>query len=296
MKTYVDQYLKMMEIERGASKHTLDAYRRDLDDFLRFCDEEASGIRPHEVNIKLARRYLAELVRAGRARTTIARRISALRSFFRFLKKEGIVGQNVFAALDSPKLEKKVPEYLFIEEISALLKAPDITEPAGMRDAAVLEILYASGMRVSELVSLNIDDIRKGNPEIRIVGKGNRERVVFIGEPAMDALSRYLKEGRPQQGKNRDAEAVFLNKSGQRLGVRGVQRVVEKYIHQTAILKQISPHSLRHSFATHMLNAGANLRTVQQLLGHSSLSTTQIYTHISTERLKKTYEKAHPRA
>ncbi len=280
----------------GRSPNTVDAYARDLNDFARFCEESGGGVGPREVDLKLARRYLAELKRDGRARTTIARRVSALRSFFKFLKRQGVVERNIFVSLDSPRLPKKTPEYLFVEEVSSLLKAPDAETPAGLRDRAILELLYSSGMRVSELVSLNLADLKPGSPELRVVGKGNKERIVFVGDPAHAAVEEYLKNGRPLFGAAQDGRALFLNKNGGRLHVRGVQRVVEKHINRTAILKKISPHSLRHSFATHLLNGGADLRTVQELLGHASLSTTQIYTHISAERLRKTYDETHPRA
>lgn len=278
------------------SRHTVDAYSRDLNDFLEFCETQGAGKSPRDIDTRLARRYLADLRRRGRARTTISRRISALRSFFKYLKKERVVAANVFSALDTPRLEKKLPEHLYAEEVSALLKAPDAETPAGLRDRAILEVLYAGGLRVSELVSLNLGDIDRAGPELRVLGKGDKERIVFIGEPARRAVADYERDGRPKLGVRQDAEALFLNKSGRRLGARGVQRIVDKYVKQTAILKNITPHSLRHSFATHMLNAGADLRTVQELLGHSSLSTTQIYTHVSTARLRKTYDTSHPRA
>ncbi len=295
MKDFIDKYIRHLEINLGRSEHTTDAYSRDLNDFLRFCEKTGARSSPADVDLRLARRYLADLKRSGRSRATMARRVSALRSFFKFLKREGIIDNNVFAALDIPRRPKKTPEFLFAEEVSALLKAPDET-PAGLRDKAILELLYSSGMRVSELVSLNISEINPERPELKVMGKGRKERIVFIGAPARRAAVEYITNGRPKLGLTQDKSALLLNKSGSRLSVRGVQRVVEKYINRIAALKRISPHSLRHTFATHMLNAGADLRTVQELLGHTSLSTTQIYTHISSERLRKTYDDAHPRA
>jgi len=295
VKDHIDKYIRHLNINLGRSEHTADAYSRDLNDFLRFCEKSGAPSSPADVDIKLARRYLADLKREGRSRATMARRVSALRSFFKFLKREGVVEKNVFAALDIPRRPKKTPEFLFAEEVSALLKAPDET-PAGLRDKAILELLYSSGIRVSELVSLNISDINPGRPELRVIGKGRKERIVFIGAPARRATMDYIARGRPELGVTQDNSALLLNKSGGRLSTRGVQRVVEKHINKIATAKRISPHSLRHSFATHMLNAGADLRTVQELLGHASLSTTQIYTHVSSERLRKTYDDAHPRA
>jgi integrase/recombinase XerC len=296
MKNHIDRFTRHLKINIGRSPNTVDAYSRDLNDFAGFCERTGASSDPAAVDIKLARRYLAELKRDGRARTTIARRVSALRSFFKFLKKEGVVEKNIFSSLEVPRRMKKIPEVLFLEEAAALLKAPDGTTPAGLRDRAILETLYSSGVRVSELVSLNLGDIKPDRPELRVVGKGRKERIVFVGAPARAAIGEYIARGRDKLGIAQDGKALFLNKNGGRLTVRGVQRVVEKYINQIASAKKVSPHSLRHSFATHLLNAGADLRTVQELLGHTSLSTTQIYTHVSGERLRKIYDDAHPRA
>jgi integrase/recombinase XerC len=296
MKEYIEKYIRHISIDRGMSPHTAEAYRRDLEDFSGFLERVDAGGSPEAVDLKIARRYLAELKRAGRERTTIARRVSALRSFFKYLKKEGVVKKNIFSALETPRLEKKIPDFLNLEEVSALMESADISTPGGLRDKAALELIYSSGLRVSELAALNLGDVGPERPELRVVGKGRKERIVFVGGAARRAVADYVAGGRAKLGTGQDPDALLLNRFGGRLTVRGVQRIVEKHINRTAILKKISPHSLRHSFATHLLNAGADLRTVQELLGHSNLSTTQIYTHISTERLKKTYDETHPRA
>lgn len=296
MRDHIDKYIRHIEIDRGMSANTVEAYSRDLNDFVVFC-ERAGGVRePDAVDIRLARRYLAELKRGGRSRTTIARRISALRSFYRYLKKNGIVETNIFFALDTPRLDKKIPEHLSLEEVSALMDSPDTNVTDGLRDKAVLELIYSSGMRVSELAALDLGDIDPNRLELRVIGKGRKERIVFVGGAARKAVAEYAEKGRSKLGIKQDSRALFLNRFGGRLTVRGIQRIVEKHVNRTAILKKISPHSLRHSFATHLLNAGADLRTIQELLGHASLSTTQIYTHLSTERLRKTYDETHPRA
>lgn len=296
MKNIVDKYLTHIAVDRGMAENTVAAYRRDLADFIKFCELTKNISTPDSVDVTIARSYLAKLRRDNCARTTVSRKVSALRSFFRYLKKSGHVISNPFAAIDTPKKDKYAPNVPDIEEISALLKAPNKSTPAGLRDKAILELLYAGGLRVSELVSLNIHDIRKNDPEFRIVGKGGKERLVFAGENARTAVYDYIDKGRPKLGVRQDGEALFLNKSGGRLTARSVQRILEKYVSAIATMKNITPHSIRHSFATHLLNSGADLRAVQELLGHASLSTTQIYTKVSAERLKKTYDQTHPRA
>jgi tyrosine recombinase XerC len=296
MKSFIEKYLTHIAVDRGMAENTVFAYRRDLNGFLDFCYESKEISQPDLVDVTTARAYLAKLRRDNCARTTIARKVSALRSFFRYLKKSGYVSSNPFAAIDTPKKSKCAPSVPQMEEISALLKAPDQSTPSGLRDRAILELLYASGLRVSELVSLNIADIKKNDPEYRIIGKGGKERLVFAGEIARVAIFEYIESGRPKLGVRQHNTALFINKSGGRLSARSVQRMLEKYVSKIATLKRVTPHSIRHSFATHLLNSGADLRSVQELLGHASLSTTQIYTQVSAERLKKTYDQAHPRA
>lgn len=297
MQQHVDKFIEHMRTDRRMSENTVEAYSLDINDFINWCDGAGQDSSPEKVDIRVARRYLASLQREGRARKTIARRISSLRSFFKFLKAAGVVENNVFKTLDTPKLERKLPEFLYTDEVDMLMDAPEKDTPGGLRDRAVLEMLYSAGLRVSELTSLNLQHLpTKGNDEMTIMGKGRKERIVFVGDRAMEAVDQYLENGRPTLLKDTPTSALFLNRSGGRITPRSIQRLIKKYIHQIALTKNITPHSLRHSFATHLLNNGADLRSIQELLGHSSLSTTQIYSHISTKRLKDTYDKSHPRA
>jgi len=242
----------------------------------------------------VARAYVASLDRRlGRA--AVARTLSALRTFFRFLYREGCVARNPFALVASPRRPRRLPKVLTPEETAALLGAPDPATPAGMRDRAVLELLYATGMRVGELVSLRVGDLVLGD-ELRILGKGRRERIVLMGAAAQAALRRYLALGRPRLLRGRDPGALWLNARGGPLTDRGVRVLVDRHIRAVAYGRRISPHVLRHTFATHLLDGGADLRAVQELLGHVNLSTTQIYTHVSRDWLKREYDRAHPRA
>lgn len=297
MINHVDEFMSHLLYERGLSRHTIDAYSRDIMDFISFCEEAEMPSGPEEIDMRAARRYLASLTRKNMKRSTIARRISSLRAFFKHLKMKKVVEHNVFSALETPRMERKLPDFLYMEEVEMLMEAPPGDTPAGQRDRAILELLYSCGMRVSELAAMNVSGFPPpGRDEIRITGKGGKERIVFVGGRSRRAVETYINDGRPQQVRFAQPEALFLNKSGGRLTVRSIQRMLKKYIHKIALDKNITPHSLRHSFATHLLNNGADLRTIQELLGHSSLSTTQIYSHISTQRLKETYEKTHPRA
>jgi integrase/recombinase XerC len=293
MKKQMDNYLGHLSVNKRVSPHTLDAYSRDIVDFVDYMS--GKGVEsPKSVDVRFARGYLATLQKRGLSRRSIARHISACRGYFRFMMQQKIITENPFKILDMQKLEKTIPTFLHLDEMKALLHAPDDT-PQGMRDRAMLELLYASGLRVSELVSLNYDAFRRGN-ELRIIGKRNKERLVMVGDPAIASVDRWLSLGRPHLVRSDSETALFLNKSGGRITTRSVQRMVEKYINQIALAKHVTPHSLRHTFATHLLNGGADLRTVQELLGHESLSTTQIYTHVSIEKLRETYDKTHPRA
>lgn len=282
--------------ERQVSPHTLDAYSRDISFFIDFLEEHGFGASPADIDPKRIRHYLGTLRRDGISQATAARRLSALRTFFKYLKKKGIVDANPAALMESSRREKKLPGYLFNNEINSLLDAPPKDTPAGLRDRALLEMLYSTGLRVSELAALNRDDVPESAGQFRVIGKRGKERIVFVGAPAAAAVRDWLDRGRPLLLSNPVEKALFLNKSGGRLTVRAVQRMVKKYILEAALTKNITPHSLRHTFATHLLEGGADLRTVQSLLGHSSLSTTQIYTHVTGERLKEVHSQTHPRA
>ena len=296
MKQGLEQFLNHLRYERQASPHTLDAYSRDIVSFMDFLEEHNYGTAPRDVDARIIRHYLGGLRRDGMSRTTAARRLSALRTFFKFLKSKGIVDVNPAVMVESARQEKKLPGYLYREEMDRLLTAPPGDKPHGLRDRAILELLYSTGLRVSELASLNADHILNGNGQLRIIGKRNKERIVFMGDGAAVAVRAWLNTGRPDMLRDRAEPALFVNRSGTRLNVRSIQRMVKKHIRGIALDKDITPHSLRHTFATHLLEGGADLRTVQGLLGHASLSTTQIYTHVTNERLKQVHTDTHPRA
>ncbi|OFX14737.1 MAG: hypothetical protein A2V59_01630 [Armatimonadetes bacterium RBG_19FT_COMBO_69_19] len=286
-------FLRSLEGERGVSPHTLLAYRRDVRQFVRFLREREVTAWPG-VTTPIARAYVAHLDRRY-ARSAVARQLSALRTLFRYLYREGRVSRNPFTLTSAPKQHRRLPKVLTREEIAAVLGAPDTATPLGLRDRALLEVLYATGLRVGELVSLQRREITPSD-ELRVLGKGRRERVVLMGTPAQEALRQYLAEGRPKLVRGRDTGMLFLNARGGRLTDRGVRLVVDRHIRAAAAGRRISPHVLRHTFATHLLDGGADLRTVQELLGHVNLSTTQIYTHVSRDWLKRVYDRAHPRA
>lgn len=295
---FIGSFIAYLQVEKNASPHTIRNYAEDLAQFLTFL--ESSIVFPAELDYLAIRHYLALLQQHNYERRTIARKLSAIRSFLRHLNRAGYLEDTSWSAVSTPRLGKKLPRFLFIEEVFRLLSAPDPATPAGLRDIAILETLYASGIRVSELVALNLHSIDLNQGEFIVMGKGARERVVPLGSFAIRSVRNYLADGRPELlRRNRvgSAEkALWLNKYGTRLSDRGVRRLVAKYISQVSQAKGISPHSIRHSFATHLLNAGADLRVVQELLGHVNISTTQIYTHVTRDRLKEVYCATHPRA
>jgi len=242
------------------------------------------------------RDYLAYLVEQGVVKASIARRLSAIRSFCRYLLREEMISSSPVADTSSPKLDKRLPSFLTIEEMERLLKAADLSDPVGQRDRAIMELLYAAGLRVSELVNLDVGQVDLDTSEIRVWGKGAKERMVLMGKPAAEALSAYLSQGRVELLDKKKSGALFVNRYGKRLTERSVQRMLQKYADLAGIKKRIHPHLLRHTFATHLLDGGADLRVVQELLGHANLSSTQIYTHISKSQARKVYLSAHPLA
>jgi tyrosine recombinase XerC len=286
--------MEKLKHERSFSKHTLRAYHTDLTQFDSFLkDDKCKNLK--RVNHLLLRKYLATLRSRNYSRTTIVRKLASLRSFFKFLNQEAVLESNPFEILRTPKQTKKLPHFLSINDINTLLRTPDESEIFGLRDRAMLETLYSTGIRVSELVGLNEEDVDFYGEMVKVQGKGKKERLVPIGSYAIKAIKEYInsKKKKKSLGKN---VPLFLNKYGDRLSSRSVARSLDKYLKLTGINRITSPHTFRHSFATHMLDKGANLRAVQELLGHSNLSTTQIYTHVTTERLKQVYDKTHPRA
>ena len=288
MQRYIDKFINYLKVERNASKHTITNYSIDLDVFKAFLGERDINTIDHLA----LRRFLAEMRAKSYAKRTVARKLASLRSLFRFLYREGLIKKNPITAISTPKLDKKLPVFLGVDKMKMLLECPSKDDISGLRDRALMETLYSTGIRVSELVGLDIDDVDFISGVIKVFGKGSKERIVPVGEPALNAMKKYIDKRRDVK----DRDAVFLNKSGKRLTDRSVRRVINKYIGACSIAEKISPHSLRHSFATHLLDRGADLRSVQELLGHMNLSTTQIYSHVTMDRLKSVYDKAHPRA
>ncbi len=298
MDSYIEKFKLFMKIEKNAAALTIQSYEKDVSQFLRFLDSQ--GILYQNINYPIMRRFLALLKEQGYARNSIARKISALRTFLRYLKREGEVASSSWEIISTPKRTKKLPVFLYPDEVVELLEAPEKGTILGSRDKSILETLYGSGIRVSEMTGLNLSDVDLENGYLKVMGKGAKERIVPIGRYARQAVAVYLRIGRPFLETNckhgEQETALFLNRFGQRLSDRSVRRIISKYSLKVTSGSHISPHVLRHSFATHMLNAGADLRTVQELLGHVCISTTQIYIHITKDELKRTYLKTHPRA
>lgn len=293
---YIIEFEGYLQIEKNASNHTISNYLKDIDDFISFLNSKNVSTFK-DVNYIDVRGYLALLNVKKYSRKTISRKLSSLRSFYRFLVRENYLEINPFQMVSTPKLEKKLPSFLYPDEINQLLNAPNLNKPLGIRDRAIMEVLYASGMRVSELVALNIDSIDLIGGNALVFGKGSKERYVPLGKYSIEALTNYLEIRDRFKLKNEtDEKALFLNKYGGRLTDRSIRRIIDKYINYIANSKKVSPHTLRHTFATHLLNAGADLRSVQELLGHVNISTTQIYTHVTKERLQDIYRSTHPRA
>jgi len=294
MKQKIEDYLEHLRYERNASLHTIDAYRRDLLQFRVFL--ESRHIRFSQINNVVIRSFLAELYAKAEKKSTIARKLAAIRSFFQYCVGRKWLEDNPAKVVATPKQERHVPSFLSEEEMVALLELPPGDKPLEVRDKALLELLYATGIRVSELVGLNLDDISFEERLIRVRGKGKKERLVPFGKIASQSLQFYLQRRNLINQGRVDETAVFLNYRGNRLSPRSVQRTVQRYLRQTALKRNISPHSLRHSFASHLLSRGADLRAIQELLGHESLATTQKYTHLDLKQLLQVYKKSHPRS
>ena len=295
MQEVFNKYVNYLEAERNASPYTVRNYTTDLLDFFNFL--RTKGISSlKEVEKLTLRDYLAHLMKQGFVKASIARKLSAIRSFYRYLLREGAVSTSPVATTSSPKLDKRLPSFLTIEEMRRLLEAPDLSTPQGQRDRALLELLYAAGLRVSELVQLDLEQVNLETHEIRVWGKGAKERVVLMGTPAAEALSTYLNQGRPKLLGKKKSNDLLVNRYGERLPKRRIQILLGKYARIAGIDKKVHPHMLRHTFATHLLDGGADLRVVQELLGHADLSSTQIYTHVTKSQAKKVYLSAHPMA
>jgi len=299
MRTATARFLKFLSVEKNASELTIKSYREDLTALAEYLTEARDGTcpKPAEVTVLDLRGYVTALSEAGYAKSTIARRLASLRSFFRFGQREGWVNHNPAKPLRNPRQGRELPHFLSAEDLGRLLQAPSSAKTMGVLDRAILETMYSAGLRVSEVVGLNDGDLDFAAGVVRVRGKGRRERLAPVGSYATTALRRWTAVRETADDQPRGAETpVFVNRFGRRLTTRSVGRMLEKYLKQTGLDRRTSPHSLRHSFATHLLDRGADIRSVQELLGHKSLITTQIYTHVSTATLRKVYEKAHPRA
>jgi integrase/recombinase XerC len=291
----LDRYVVYLVAERNASPYTVRNYRAEIEEFLGYLHHEGiSGWSA--VDRTVLRAYLGWLAEAEYGRASIARRVSEVRSFCRFLVGNGDLDRNPLTGVSSIKLEKRLPQYLSHPDVERLLDAPPVDTPQGLRDRAILEVLYASGVRVSELVGLSLGEVDLRQGEVRVHGKGDKERISLLGKPAIAALHHYLTDARPHLAGKRPSPALFLSRLGRRLTARSVQSMMSRYAKTAGIHQHITPHVLRHTFATHLLDGGADLRTVQELLGHAELGTTQIYTHVSQTQARKVYLKAHPRA
>ena len=283
------RYIHYLITERNYSPHTISNYARDLGYLINF-------LKGKKLDRAAAREFLLQLEKKRYARRSIARKLSSARSFIRYLVREKEIKANPFEHLLTPKLPKKLPNFLYREELKGLLEASGGQDPGSLRDRALLEAIYGTGLRVAEIVQLNVNDIDFIEKEIRVLGKGSKERIVLFGSKASEALHYYIDNGRPAHLGGGNSVALFLNRRGSRITARSVERIIVRYAKKAGIVKKVTPHTLRHSFATHLLEGGADLRVVQELLGHASLSTTQVYTHVTKERLKEVYDSAHPRA
>jgi len=309
----LNDFVSYLSNEKQASRHTLENYRRDIVQFAELVlNSENKSPNWAGVSVYDARQLVLELQKESLARTSIQRKVSSLRSFFRFLVREEKVKQNPFVGLTSPKKQHRLPQYMTVKEVDNLLGAPsaywreaiekgivkcdDLARMAEARDSTILEIIYSGGLRISEAIGLNLNSIDMISDIMKVRGKGKKERICAVGGPAVKALKRYLAFRENWTANNRKEAPLFINKDGGRLTARSVQRSLKNYLATAGLPSDMTPHKLRHSFATHLLDAGADLRSVQEMLGHANLSTTQIYTHISAERLKTVYAKAHPRA
>ncbi|KOS62834.1 site-specific tyrosine recombinase XerD [Lysinibacillus agricola] len=293
----IEDYIHFIQVERQLSDNTLASYRRDLENYVNFLQEVAAMSDFNKVERTTILRHLEQLRMQGKTSRTVARHISSIRSFHQFLLREKRAETDPTVHLEMPTIEQKLPNVLSIEEIEALLAAPNRGKPQGIRDVAMLELLYGSGMRISELIALDLADIHLTMGFVRVFGKGGKERIIPLGKSALSALSNYLGGARSQlQGKYPKTDAFFINQRGKRLTRQGCWKLMKEHALKAGIKHELTPHTLRHSFATHLVENGADLRAVQEMLGHADISTTQIYTHISKTRLSEVYKQFHPRA
>ncbi|TWH48962.1 site-specific tyrosine recombinase XerD [Sporomusa sp. KB1] len=295
MESYVNEFINYLAVERGLAQNTLESYGRDLRQYQTFLQNSQLDFLQNS-NRDTILSYLNNLQVKGRAVSTISRNLAAIKSFYQYLVRERHLEKDPAVNLESPKLEKKLPKILSIAEVEELLKQPNTIQPTGLRDKAMLELLYATGIRVSELINLNISDVNLDMGYIKCYGKGAKERIVPLGSIAAKCAQEYINKGRPKLVRTYEESSLFVNHHGNRLTRQGFWKIIKKYALEANITKDITPHTLRHSFATHLLENGADLRSVQEMLGHADISTTQIYTHVTKNHLKEVYDKTHPRA
>jgi len=297
LQTHIDGFARWLLVEKGYSDNTVESYCRDLAEFA----EHAKIDEPRQIDTAMVRAFVYGLSSRNKS-TSVARKLSALRTFFRFLLREGTITINPVLPIAMPRHDRYMPAFLTVDEVFALVETPGATDTFALRDRAILEMLYSTGVRVAELVGLDLDRLDLVEEAVRVIGKGNKERLVPVGTPALEAIRAYLPQrqqlvgNRTRRGREEEKAALFLNNRGQRLTVRSVERLVGDYALRAGIINRVTPHALRHSFATHLLEMGADLRAVQELLGHASLSTTQRYTHLNMDHLARVYDQAHPLA
>lgn len=290
MEKYIKEFLEYLKIEKNYSENTIKGYNKDLLDYKEYL--KTKDVK--DTDYKFIRSYLSYMFLKKYEKKTISRHISTLRSFYKYLVNENIIKKNPMILISNPKLDKKLPNFLYYDEMEILINIPDKKTTLGLRDALILEILYSTGIRVSELINIKIKDINFNDKKILILGKGNKERYVLYGDTLKELLDLYLKNSRSKLNKNSDY--LILNKNGNKITDRGIRLIIFNVLKKGKLDYHVSPHTLRHTFATHMLNNGADLKSVQELLGHSNLSTTQVYTHVTNERLRSVYLSTHPRA
>lgn len=296
MRDSIEDFVHYLIVERGLSENTIQSYRRDLQQYAQYLQQVEQLATFNEVKRIHIIGFLQLLKEKGRAQTTIARHIASTRTFHQFLLREKMVDSDPSVHIETPKMERKLPKVLSMDEVEALIGTPKTHTAFGLRDKAMLELLYATGIRVSELVQLDVGDVHLTMGFVRCVGKGNKERIIPLGKMAQQAITAYLDRGRNVLSRGKGEHALFLNHHGERLSRQGFWKILNKLAREAHIDKKLTPHTLRHSFATHLLENGADLRAVQEMLGHADISTTQIYTHVTNKRLKDVYAAYHPRA
>lgn len=295
MEDHLQSFIHYLTVEKGLSKNTLESYKRDLKQFIAYLRKSEQS-KIEEISRQNIVSYLMVLREQGKATSTISRSMASIRAFFQFLLRDQKIISDPSIHLETPKIERRLPKVLSIAEVEALLQAPQSSTAFGQRDRAMLELLYATGIRVSELISLSLEDVHLQMGFVKCLGKGSKERVIPLGRVAIESLEQYIQVGRHKLDKKKRSKALFLNHHGNPISRQGFWKIIKKHAKDAGIEKDIMPHTIRHSFATHLLENGADLRSVQEMLGHADISTTQIYTHVTKTRLKDVYSKAHPRA